>query len=153
MKFSCCHRRHLRPISACRRDPAASTATSATPASACAAAAAAPGLGHIALDIAAAHVGSAHGGDGGLGLVRRGEGDESKSFARVISVSDCAVLSKSFLQLISVGLLADVVNKQLGTLHLFSPASSTTAAAATTSTASTSASTVTSLVTLGPGDV
>ena len=65
----------------------------AAPAAAVSARATTAGLGHVALDVAAAHVGAAHGGDGRLCLVSRGEGDEGKTFPCVVGVSDRAVLT------------------------------------------------------------
>ena len=106
-------------------------ATPSAPAAAVSGPATTAGLGHVALDVAAAHVGAAHGGDGRLCLVSRGEGDEGKTFPCVVGVRDRPVLTKGFFQIVVSRLLADIVNKDLCTFNLFSPAASATATAAT----------------------
>merc|ERR1719150_1771188 len=105
----------------------ASTATTATTTL--------PRLRHIALDGSAAHLLSLHGLDRLVCLCRSCECDEGETSAWVVSVCDCAMLAERLVQIICRSLLGDVVDEQLGSLHLLSTAT-TTAATSSSSTAS-----------------
>merc|ERR1719452_266263 len=129
---------------------AASTTTTSTSTAATASAAVTSGLGDIALDVAAAHVLTTHGRNSGLGLIRGREGNECKTLAGIVGVCDSAVLPEGLLQLIGASFLADVVDKQLGSLNLL--ASATTAATSTAATTP-AASSVSALFSLRPGNV
>ena len=85
-----------------------SIASTSTTTTAAAATGCLPGLGNVALDGPAAHLLPLHRLDGCVRLRSACKCDEGKSSARVVSVSDCAVLTKGFIEVICGSLLGPV---------------------------------------------
>merc|ERR1719220_370594 len=131
---------HAAPVTP-SSSPGSSTSTTTTATTTSTAATATtttlPGLGHIALDGPAAHLLSLHGINRLVCLCRSCECDEGETSSWVVSVCDCAMLAKRLVEIICRSLLRDVVDEQLGSLHLLSTAT-TTAATSSSSTASSS---------------
>merc|ERR1719445_2101679 len=137
------------PTSASATTP--STSTAAASASTSSSSCLTSRLGDVALDVSAAHVGSVHGLDGSLRLVRRGERDEGESFPGIVSIGDSSMLLEGSPQILLGSLLGHVVDEQLGSLHIRPPSSTSCSSTSTTSTSS--APSLSTLLALWSGDV